>query len=165
MIKMETNGLKFHRQLKECFEEAWFSTETIPTSTMFDNFTNSDNLRAWEVFNGESMIGLRWALNVSGYYTVATNTLDSDMFSTFETRKLYKTYPINDTLAMKLLLNKINDTKVIIFGMHIDTGDISYGWIDLENKVLNTGTGLASLKQTLGNYYAGRLLEYLQPNQ
>lgn len=164
MIKLETNGLKFNQQLKAAFEEAWYDNDTVPTSTMFDDFTNKDNLRAWEIFNGESMVGLRWALSISGPYTVATNTIDTDMMGEFTCKTMYKAYPINESLSIKLLINKINDTKVVIFGLDTNTGDMAYGFIDLEAKELKTGTGPGHLKEVLGSYHGPKMLEYLQPN-
>ena len=159
------NGLEFNNQLKEAFEEAWFDINTKPTSTMFDDFTIAENLRAWEVFNGECMVGLRWALNVSTTYTVATNTLDQFALSEFEIKKLYKGYPINNELALKLIICKISETKVILYGHDVSTGDMVYGAVDLEKKELKSGTGQGYLKETLGNYHASMLVGYLQPNQ
>lgn len=159
------NGLEFNTAFKEAFEKAWFDVNTKPTSTMFDDFTNSENLRAWEIFNGECMVGLRWALSISATYTVATSALDQYALSDFEIKKLYKAYPINNDLTLKLIICKISDTKVILYGLDTTTGDMTYGVVDLEKKELKSGTGQGYLKETLGSYHASMLLGYLQSNQ
>lgn len=159
------NGLEFNTKFKEAFELAWYDDNTIPTSTMFDDLKVTENVQSWESFNIECMIGLKWGLNFSAAHTVTTNVLDQYVIAEFEIKKLYKAYPVNNELAIKLIICKISETKAILYGLDELTGDMAYGIVDFEKKELKAGSGQGYLKETLGSYHASMLLRYLQVNQ
>lgn len=164
MNKVLTTGYEFNKNLIQRLNYLIHDTNTKNTSELFGDIKVEVNQRAWEVFNGELMIALRWGLALGIPYETETTDEFIPKFNHVTTGVAYKGYMVNSTLTISSVFIKLNDTKVLIAGIDVITNHGVYGIIDLKACKITTGCSLQHLNEVLGTELADNLFEYLSGN-
>lgn len=161
MTPVTKDGHEFNERLSAAFDLAFHDVNTKCTSDVFEDLMNESTMRAWEAFNAEFMIILRWAMSIRAEYEVPSESIGLETFSEVSPNKIYSAYYLNKDLPINLLLIRVSENDVIIVGKDFVSNQCAYGLVDLGNKKIKTNVGPHNLIETLGLQYGGLLFEYL----
>lgn len=158
---VRTTGYEFNEALARKIKYAYYDDNTESTISLFGDMMDNEVQREWEMFNGEFMIGLRWALAAGDIYKTSTNSLNLEAFKKVPINRIYKAYPINTTLTIMTIIVRVSEDFVLSYGLDTVTGSASYCLVNLTDKTLISGVGQNCLAEVLSPLYSGNFLSNL----
>lgn len=161
MIELNTKGYEFNETLNRKFKYAYHNNNTVATASVFGDLTDPDNLKLWEAFNGSMMIALRWGLAMGQSYNVELADEVIEKCRTLETDVRYKSYGLNTNLTINIIVTKVSENQLIVYGLDTVTNHGCYGIIDTDTKSIETSANEHDLLDILGIVHTDQFFKYL----